>query len=68
MMLKKLDEEGGLGQLDQQNRNSDTVVDDSTVLVPSTLVDDHTNKTTSRKRGVSTSVRADIRSNKRRRI
>ncbi|CAM2730407.1 unnamed protein product, partial [Rotaria socialis] len=68
MMLKKLDEEGGLGQLDQQNRNSDTVVDDSSVLVPSTLVDDHTNKTTSRKRGLPTSVRANLRSTKRRRI
>ncbi|CAF3497546.1 unnamed protein product [Rotaria socialis] len=68
MMLKKLGEEGGLGQLDQQNRNSDTVVDDSSVLVPSTLVDDHTNKTTSRKRGLPTSVRANLRSTKRRRI
>ena len=67
-MLKKLDEEGGLGQLDQQNRNSDAVVDDSTVRVPSTLVDDHTNKTTSCKRGVPTSVRANLRSTKRRRI
>ncbi|CAF4027194.1 unnamed protein product [Rotaria magnacalcarata] len=49
MMLKKLDEEGCLGQLDQQNKNSDTVVDDSTVLVPSTMVHNHSNKTLSQK-------------------
>ncbi|CAF4226719.1 unnamed protein product, partial [Rotaria magnacalcarata] len=67
-MMLKLGEKDGGGQLDQQNRNSHAIVDDSTVLVPSTLVHNHSNKISSRKRSISTSVRASLRSTKRRRV